>query len=181
MRTVGNANLLAAARATGTRRIVSQSVAFWYRPVGGPLKTEDDPLDTEAAEPIGSAVRAMKQVEDSLATEPGLEAVILRYGFFFGPGTWYAGDGFVGRALRRRRYPIVGSGEGVSSLVHIDDAARATVAALSGPPGCYNIVDDEPAPVREWVPALAAALGGPAPRHVPARLARLLAGRGLVN
>ncbi|MDQ6874778.1 MAG: NAD(P)-dependent oxidoreductase, partial [Actinomycetota bacterium] len=83
--------------------------------------------------------------------------------------------------LRRRRYPIVGSGRGIHSFVHIDDAARATVAALSGPPGCYNIVDDEPAPAADWVPALAAAVGGPVPRHVPAGLAGVLAGKGLVN
>ena len=97
VRTEGNANLLAAARNAAVPRIVAQSVAFWYRPEGGPVKSEDAPLDTEAGEPIGSAVRAMKQVEDALSSVPDVDAVLLRYGFFYGPGTWYAPDGAVGR------------------------------------------------------------------------------------
>ena len=181
VRTEGNANLLAAARNAAVPRIVAQSVAFWYRPEGGPVKSEDAPLDTEAGEPIGSAVRAMKQVEDALSSAPDVDAVLLRYGFFYGPGTWYAPDGAVGRQLRRRSYPIVGSGRGMYSLIHIDDAAAATVAALTAPPGTYNITDDDPAPANDWLPAFAAAIGAPKPMRVPAAVARLLVGPALVG
>jgi nucleoside-diphosphate-sugar epimerase len=121
---------------------------------------------------IGEAVRVVEAMEREALAAGG---VVLRYGFFGGPGTWYADDGAIGELVRKRRYPLVGDGAGVHSFVHVDDAASATVAALQAPSGVYHVVDDHPAPAREWLPAFAAALGAPPPRHVPAAPARLLA------
>ena len=112
----------------------------------------------------------------------GLEGVVLRYGFFYGPGTWYAKDGDVGRQVRKRRYPMIGHGEGTYSFIHIDDAAAATVVALErAAPGIYNVVDDEPAEAAEWLPVFAEALGAKRPLRVPAFVARMLAGKALVE
>ena len=108
----------------------------------------------------------------------GLEGLVLRYGWFYGPGTYYGEGGSIAREVARRRYPVVGSGDGVFSFIHVDDAAGATVAAVErGAPGAYNVVDDEPAPMREWLPVYAAAIGAKPPRRVPVWLARLMAGR----
>jgi len=169
----GGRNLLAATRAAGVTRYVTQSVAFFLRPTGEPgLHDEDAPLWTDAPGMIGEAVRVVEQTEREALAAGG---VVLRYGFFGGPGTWYAPDGAIGRLVRKRRYPLVGEGEGVYSFVHVDDAAAATVAALEAPSGVYHVVDDHPAPTREWLPAFAAALDAPPPRHVPALPVKVVA------
>jgi nucleoside-diphosphate-sugar epimerase len=178
VRTEGSRNLIRGARAAGAGRFLSQSIAFAYRPEGGPVKSEDDPLLDDAPPPFSSGVDALHEMEELVLGTEGIEGLVLRYGFFYGPGTHYGADGTIVQDVRRRRLPIVGDGTGVFSFIHVDDAADATTAAVErGSPGIYNIVDDEPAPMREWVPALAAAAGAKPPRRVPAWLARLVAGR----
>ena len=169
----GGHNLIEATRAAGVSRYVTQSVAFFSRPTGQPgLRDEDTPLWTDAPGLIGEAAQVAEQAEREALAAGG---VVLRYGFFGGPGTWYYEDGAVGELVRKRRYPLVGEGAGVHSFIHVDDAAAATVAALEAPSGVYNVVDDHPAPTHEWLPAFAAALGAPPPRHVPALPVKLLA------
>ncbi len=177
LRTEGTDVLLDAARAAGVRRVVAQSFGGWpYAPVGGPVKDEDAPLDDDPPPAVRSTLDAIRHLE-SAVTGYG-EGLALRYGGFYGPGTSLGPDGVVTDMVRRRRVPVVGAGSGVWSFLHVEDAAAATVAAVErGAPGVYNVADDDPAPVREWLPALAAALGAPPPRHVPAWLARPLIGR----
>jgi nucleoside-diphosphate-sugar epimerase len=178
LRTEGTDHLVAAARAAGARRLVAQSFAGWpFARVGGPVKTEDDPLDPDPPAALRHTLDAIRHLEAAVLGAEGLEGVVLRYGGFYGPGTSASEGGFMVDDLRRRRFPMVGAGTGVWSFVHIDDAASATVAAVErGAPGIYQIVDDDPAPVSAWLPALAAATGAPPPRRVPAWLARLLGG-----
>lgn len=175
LRSEATGMLVRAAEAAGASRIVAQSIAFAYAPgAPGTVHDEDDPLYLDSPEPFRRSVLAVAELERAV-TEAG--GVVLRYGYFYGPGSALSREGSVAKDLARRRMPVVGSGAGVWSLVHVDDAARATLAALehSGP-GIYNVVDDEPAPVAQWLPALAAALGAPRPMRVPAWLARPLAG-----
>ena len=178
LRTEGTNHLLAAARAAGARRFVAQSFAGWpFARVGGPVKTEDDPLDPDPPAQLRRTLDAIRHLESAVLGAEGLEGVVLRYGGFYGPGTSAGEGGFMLEDLRRRRFPLVGAGTGVWSFVHIDDAATATVAAVErGAPGIYQIVDDDPAPVSEWLPALAAAVGARPPRRVPAWVARLAGG-----
>ena len=181
LRTEGTDILLAAGRAAGVRRVVAQSFGGWpYARVGGPVKTEDDPLDPDPAPAARSTLAAIRHLEAAV-TGYG-EGLALRYGGFYGPGTSLAPGAVHVELVRRRRFPVVGSGGGVWSFVHVDDAAAATVAAVEGgAPGVYNVGDDEPAPVREWLPVLARVLGAPPPRHVPAWVARpLLGSQGMV-
>ena len=170
LRTDGTDNLLAAANEAGVRRFVAQSYASWpYARVGGPVKSEEDPLDESPPAAVRETVAAIRHLEAAVTRAGG---IALRYGSFYG-----APDDPMLDAVRRRKVPIVGDGGGVWSFVHLDDAAAATVLALErGEPGVYNVVDDEPAPVREVLPALAAAVGAPPPRKAPAWLARLFAG-----
>lgn len=177
LRTDGMDNLLAAASVVGARRFVAQSYAAWpYERRGGPVKTEADPLDPEPVPAMRRTLDAIRYVETSVANAD-LEGIALRYGAFYGPGTSIGEGGSVVEAVRRRRFPVVGSGGGIWSFVHIDDAAEATVAAIEGgAPGVFNIVDDEPATVAEWLPELADAIGARRPRRVPAWLARVLIG-----
>lgn len=178
IRTEGTRNLIAAARAAGARRFVAQSIAFIYAPEGGPVKDESEPtLRGAIGGQFGPAVEATLDLERQTVSAPGVEGLVLRYGFFYGPGTSYASDGFQASEVRRRRFPIVGDGSGVFSFIHVDDAAAATVAACErGAPGIYNVSDDEPAPAREWLPLYAQAIGAKPPRRVPRWLARLIAG-----
>ena len=178
LRTEGTDHLLAAARAAGARRFVAQSFAGWpFARVGGPVKTEDDPLDPDPPAQLRRTLDAIRHLEATVVGAEGIEGVVLRYGGFYGPGTSAGEGGFMLEDLRRRRFPLVGAGTGVWSFVHIDDAATATVAAVErGAPGIYQIVDDDPAPVSEWLPALAAAVGARPPRRVPAWVARLAGG-----
>jgi 2-alkyl-3-oxoalkanoate reductase len=174
LRTEGTDALLAAAREAGVRRFVAQSFASYrYAREGGPVKTEDDPLDLDPPVMARETNAAMRHLDEAVTNAGG---IALRYGGFYGA----ANDGLV-RPVRKRQFPVIGAGGGISSFIHLDDAAAATVLALEHDgAGLYNIVDDEPAPMAEWLPALAAALGAKPPRHVPLWLARLIAGRGMV-
>jgi 2-alkyl-3-oxoalkanoate reductase len=179
LRTEGTRILVAAARDAGARRFIAQSIAFVYEPRGGWVKDEDDPLRAEAP---GRVTDAVRELERSVTQAEGVEGLVLRYGFFYGPGTYYAADGATARDVRKRRFPVVGKGEATFSFVHVDDAADATVGALDrGTPGIYNVVDDEPARMREWVPEYARALGAGKPMRVPKWLTRLVAGRGAAD
>ena len=179
LRTEATGHLLSAGRAVGVRRFVAQSYAGWpYARVGGPVKSEEDPLDLAPAAPMRRALAAIRQLEEAVTGAEWTVGIALRYGGFYGPGTSLDPDGGEHvEAIRKRRFPVVGDGAGVWSFVHIGDAAEATVAALEhGERGVYNVVDDEPAPVREWLPAVAVALGAKPPRHLPRWAGRLLAG-----
>lgn len=178
VRTEGTRILLDAAREAGARRFVCQSIAFAYRPEGARVKTEDEPLMEDIPGNFGSGIRALHELEAMVLGTEGIEGVVLRYGFFYGPGTYYGDAGTTTADVRRRRMPIVGRGSGVFSFIHVDDAADATVAAVErGAPGVYNVVDDEPAPMREWLPVFAQAAGARRPLRVPAWLARFIGGR----
>lgn len=178
LRTEGMDHLLDAARAVGARRFVAQSFAAWTAArTGGPVKTEDDPIETDPPVSVRETLAAILYVERLLAEATDLEGIALRYGGFYGPGTSLGEGGSVVEMVRKRRFPLVGRSSAVWSFIHIDDAATATVAAIEhGGPGVYNIADDDPAPVSVWLPELASALDAPPPRHVPLWLARLLVG-----
>jgi len=174
LRTQGTGALLAAAREAGVRRFVAQSYASArYAREGGPVKTEDDPLDPAPVAAMRETVAAMRYLDQAVTDAGG---IALRYGGFYGPPN----DPML-EAVRKRQFPIIGDGGGVFSFIHLDDAAAATVLALEhGAAGIYNIVDDEPAPMHEWLPVLANVLGAKPPRHVPRWLARLFVGEALV-
>ena len=180
LRTEGTDNLIEAARAAGARRFVGQSFAPWsYKREGGPVKSEDDALETDPPKGVGNTLAAIRHLERAVTGAEGLEGIVLRYGGFYGPGTSIARGGDMLENIVKGRFPVVGDGAGVWSLVHIEDAAEATVAAIErGAPGIYNVCDDDPAPVREWLPALAEAVGGRRPRHIPGFVGRLLLGQG---
>jgi nucleoside-diphosphate-sugar epimerase len=164
LRTTGTQLLLAAALASGASRIVAQSIAFAYEPMGDPIKGEDAPLYLSAAQPFGGAVRAVAELERTVTGTPDIEGVALRYGWLYGPGTYFASDGSTAAAVRNQHYGIIGEGSGIYSFIQVDDAASATVAAVErGAPGIYNVVDDEPAPIRDWLPVYAEVLGAPPP------------------
>jgi nucleoside-diphosphate-sugar epimerase len=175
LRTEGTRNLLAGARAAGARRFVAQSIAFIYAPEASPVADEKSPT-LAGTGGFGEAVKAVLELEQAVTGAEDIEGLALRYGFFYGPGTWYARGTRLAREFERRRFPIIGDGGGVFSFIHVDDAAAATVAALGrGAPGVYNVVDDEPTAMRDWVPAFADALGAKPPRRVPLWLAKLFA------
>jgi nucleoside-diphosphate-sugar epimerase len=179
LRGEGTRILLDAAREVEAGRFVWQSIAFAYDTSGGPVKSEDAPLIRSAPGAFAEGVRTTVEMERLVLDADGL---VLRYGFFYGPGTYYGEDGSTTADVRRRRMPIVGKASGVFSFVHIDDAADATVIAVErGAPGVYNIVDDEPAPMREWLPAFAEAAGAKRPLRIPTWLAKLVAGPELVT
>jgi nucleoside-diphosphate-sugar epimerase len=165
-----------AAVEAGARRVISQSVAFMVDPSGPPVGDESAPLHRDPPKSTREAIESMRVLEDATLTTAGIEGLVLRYGFFYGAGQ-FAPGGAMAEDVRRRRLPVVGSGDGRFSFIHVEDAADATVRALDrGAPGVYNVTDDEPAPQREWVPGLAQILGVRAPRHVPLWLAKLVAG-----
>ncbi|MGH3735612.1 MAG: NAD-dependent epimerase/dehydratase family protein [Micromonosporaceae bacterium] len=173
LRIEGTANLLAAADAIGGARLVAQSFCGWpYAPEAGPVKDEDAPLHPDPPAGLRETLEAIRTLE-RLA---GRDGVVLRYGALYGPGTSLAPGGAQYEAVRKRAFPLLGPGSGVTSFVHVADAAAAAVAALTAGSGIYNIVDDEPAPVSEWLPALAARVGGKPPLRLPGWLARLVAG-----
>jgi nucleoside-diphosphate-sugar epimerase len=181
LRTEGTDHLLAAGHAVDVQRFVAQSFAGWPSArTGGPVKTEDDPLDPHPAEAMRTTFEAICYLEEAVTGANWTQGVVLRYGGFYGPGTSMSlhPDGQQVEMIRKRKFPIVGSGEGVWSFVHIEDAATATVAAVEhSEAGLYNVVDDEPAPVREWLPTAAAALGARKPMRLPRWLGRLAAGQ----
>jgi nucleoside-diphosphate-sugar epimerase len=173
----GTANLVAAAQAAGATRFVAQSISFIYAPAGAAVKSESDPVLEGAPGQFGDSVKATLDLERQTLNAEGLDGLVLRYAFFYGPRTSYARDGYQADQVRKRKFPIVGDGSGTWSFIHVDDAAAATVAACErGAPGVYNIADDEPAPQREWLPAYAQAVGAKPPRRVPLWLARLIGG-----
>jgi len=182
VRVEGTAHLLEAARIAGARRYIGQSGAFFYAPVGGLVKDEAAPLWTEGPEPYGTASRALLASERAALECADLESVVLRYAGFYGPGTWFARDGATARQMATRRLPNIGRGEGRASFVHVEDAADVCAAFVErGSPGVYNVADDEPATANEWMPAFADAVGAPRPFRVPVWLARLVAGRAVVE
>ena len=178
LRTEGTDYLLEAAQAAGVRRIIAQSYGNWnYERTGSAIKTEQDPFDPNPPANQVKTLQAIRYVENAVVNAGGIEGIALRYGNFYGPGTSLDLGGDIVVQVRKRAFPIVGNGSGIWSFVHMDDAAAAAVAAIDhGSPGVYNVADDEPAPVANWLPDLAAAVGAKPPRHVPVWLGRLAAG-----
>ena len=178
LRTEGTDYLLAAGRAVGVRRFVAQSNgAFPYARTGGPVKSEEDPLDATPPREMRESWAAIRHLEEAVVGADWTEGIVLRYGGFYGPGTSLAPGAEQVELVRRRKFPLVGDGGGVWSFIHIADAAEATVAAVEhGTRGVYNVVDDDPAPVAEWLPALATELGAKRPMRVPRFVGRLFAG-----
>jgi nucleoside-diphosphate-sugar epimerase len=175
LRTEGTDHLLSAGQAIGVRRFVAQSIGLYER-AGGPVKSEDDPLDPTPVPEMREILAAVRYHERAVLDARWTEGIVLRYGAFYGPGTSIA-PGRMFELVRKRRFPVVGDGGGVWSFIHVGDAAEATVAAVEhGTRGVYNVVDDEPAPVSVWLPALAQTLGAKKPMRVPRFVARLLAG-----
>lgn len=184
LRTEGTDHLLAAARAVGVRRFVAQSNAMWMERTGAPVADENGRIEPNPPADAAEAVAALRHLEAAVTGISWADGIALRYGGFYGPGTGLsaAPDAVMTEQVRQRKFPIVGGGGGVWSLVHITDAASATVAAIErGRRGIYHVADDDPAPVREWLPELARAVGARPPRRVPAWLVRLVAGKGPVD
>jgi 2-alkyl-3-oxoalkanoate reductase len=165
VRVEGNINLLAALRDAGVRRYLLQSSGYWYAP-GAELADESVPFISSASPRVQASARTYAELEVRASATPGIEFVALRYGFFYGPGTWYTREGDMGDQVRQQQVPIIGEGQGVYSFVHIDDAAEATVAGLECSPGPYNIVDGNPSPQHLWLAAFARSAEGPAPLHI---------------
>jgi nucleoside-diphosphate-sugar epimerase len=178
LRTEGTDHLLEGARAAGARRLVAQSFGNWdYERTGSKPKTEEDPLDPTPPANQRQSLDAIRKLERDVVGADDIEGVALRYGILCGPGTGFAPGGEIAAMVRKRRLPIVGDGDGVWSFIHVEDAASAAVAAMTrGTAGLYNVADDEPVTVSDWLPELAVVLGAKPPRHVPVWLARLLVG-----
>jgi nucleoside-diphosphate-sugar epimerase len=169
--------LMEAAEEARAKRLIAQNVSFLIAPRGPWVQDETAPLWHDAPASVRGAVAAAEALERTVLGSMRVAGVVLRYGFFYGPGTSYAPDGQITEMIRRRRFPVVGKGTAHYSFVHVDDAAAATVAAVQGgEPGVYNVVDDEPAALREWLPWLAGRMGAPRPRRIPAWIARLAVG-----
>lgn len=182
VRTEGTRNLIAAAKAAGARRIVAESVAFFYEPEGDWVKGEEAPLFRDPPGRFAAGCDALVSLETQVLEAGEPEGVVLRFGWLYGPGTYYDSGGSVAEEVAKRRYPVIGTGEGRFSFVHVEDAAAAYVAALDhGSSGVYNVVDDDPGSLREWLPVYADALGAKPPRRVPAWLAKLVAGKDLAS
>ena len=182
LRTEGTDHLLSAGRAVGVKRFVIQSYTSWpYARTGGSVKTEEDPLDPAPAQEMRESLEAIRHLEAAVTGADWTEGIVLRYGGFYGPGTGMYPGGDQLEMVRKRKFPVIGDGGGVWSFVHIADAADATVAAVEhGKRGIYNVVDDDPAAVAEWLPALAETIGAPKPWHVPRIVGRMLAGEAAV-
>jgi nucleoside-diphosphate-sugar epimerase len=166
IRVEGGANVLAAARAANVRRYLRQSIAFWALPGSG-LANEQTPLAFDASPAVAADARVVAELEHRLLASSNIEGIVLRYGFFYGPGTWFNPDGDVARQVRQQQFPIIGNGEGVWSWLHVEDAALATVAAAEqGNPGIYLVANDRPVTVREWLPAFARWVNAPPPPEI---------------
>ncbi len=179
LRTGGTDYLLSAGQAAGVRRFVAQGVAGYgaYARSGGPVKSEEDPLDPAPVREMRETLAALRHLEEAVLGARWTEGIVLRYGAFYGPGTSLASGEEQFELVRRRKFPLVGDGGGVWSFIHVADAAEATVAAVEhGSRGVYNVVDDDPAPVAEWLPTLAQTLGAKKPMRVPRFIGRLFAG-----
>jgi nucleoside-diphosphate-sugar epimerase len=165
VRREGNVNLLAGMRESGVRRYVLQASGFWYAPGPG-LADESSPMAVDASPGVAAGAGAYVELESTAFRVSEIDCVAMRYGFFYGPGTWYSNTGDMAEQVRRQQVPVIGAGQGVASFVHIEDAATATVTALECAPGAYNIVDDHPSQQRVWLPAFARACGAPEPPHI---------------
>ena len=179
LRTEGTDHLLSAGQAVGVRRFVAQGVAAYgaYARTGGPVKSEEDPLESAPAREMRETLAAIRHLEESVLGARWTEGIVLRYGVFYGPGTGMVPGEEQFELVRRRKFPLVGDGGGVWSFIHIADAAEATLATVEhGSRGVYNVVDDDPAPVAEWLPALAQELGAKKPMRVPRFVGKLFAG-----
>jgi nucleoside-diphosphate-sugar epimerase len=178
VRIEGTDHLLSAGQAVRVRRFVAQSIGMGlYARTGGPVKSEEDPLDPALPRKLREGAAGIRHLEQAVLGADWTEGIVLRYGAFYGPGTGMGPGGEMFEMIRKRRFPLVGGGGGVWSFIHIADAAEATVAAVEhGSPGVYNVVDDDPAPVAEWLPALAQRLGAKKPIRVPRFIVRLFAG-----
>jgi nucleoside-diphosphate-sugar epimerase len=178
LRVEGGRNLISAGRKVGARRYISQSVAFVYEPEGDWVKDEEAPTYVNPPGRFAPGLVATLTSEREAIAAEGMEGLVLRYGQFYGPDTYFDRGGSIAKQVRKRRFPVVGKGDGVFSFVHVDDAADATVAALErGAAGIYNVADDDPAPIRDWLPVYAEALGAKRPLRVPVLLARLVGGK----
>jgi nucleoside-diphosphate-sugar epimerase len=175
LRLEGGGNLHRAARVCGVRRYLQQASGFFLKPGSG-LADESEGLAVDASPRVAASARTYAELESRVLNARDIEGVALRYGFFYGPGTWYNPDGAAAAQARKQELAIIGAGEGVWSWVHIEDAAVATVAAVTAPPGAYHIVDDDPSPVSRWLPAFARWVGAPPPPHVTEQDAREAAG-----
>jgi 2-alkyl-3-oxoalkanoate reductase len=179
LRTEGTDHLLSAGRAAGVRRFVAQSFAGWFARAGGAVKDEDAPHDPAPPAAVRPLVDGIRYLEAAVTGSEGIDGLALRYGGFYGPGTSFATEPptEMVEMVRKRRFPIVGDGGGVWSFIHIEDAATATADAIErGAPGIYHVVDDDPAPVREWLPVAAEGVGAKPPRRLPRWVGRLIAG-----
>jgi nucleoside-diphosphate-sugar epimerase len=176
----GGANLLTAARELGVKRFILQSRGYYLDAPAGHLANEAAKLRYEAPGEIGDSARVMGAYEDQALASTSLDGVVLRYGFFYGPGTWYRPEGAIAEQVRKRESAIIGEGNGVWSFVHIDDAIAATIASLTAEPGIYNVVDDDPLPVSEWLPAFARWVDAPEPRCISVEEALKVAGEEAV-
>jgi nucleoside-diphosphate-sugar epimerase len=179
LRTEGTDHLLSAGQAVGVRRFVAQGVGAYgmYVRAGGPVKTEEEPLETTPAREMRETLAAIRHLEQAVLGAGWTEGIVLRYGAFYGPGTSLAPGAEQFELVRKRKFPLVGDGAGVWSFIHVADAAEATVAAIEhGSRGVYNVVDDDPAPIAEWLPTLAQQLGAKKPMRVPRLIGRLFAG-----
>jgi nucleoside-diphosphate-sugar epimerase len=175
LRLEGGRNVQNAAKAAGARRYIVQSTGFFYASAPG-LATEADPLAFDASPAVSASVRTYTQIEERVLGGADMKGVALRYGFFYGPGTWFTSDGDSAIQVREQKSPLIGSGQGVWSWVHVEDAAAATVAALDCAPGVYNVVDDDPAEMSVWLPAFARFVGAPAPPRISEEEALRIAG-----
>lgn len=166
VRLVGGGYLFAAAIAAQTKRYIQQSSGFYLKPKDGGLATEQDAFQVDASPNIARGAQMYRSLEERVFGDARIEGIALRYGFFYGPGTWYIDDGGAADLLRHQAMPVIGSGAAINSFIHVEDAAAATVAALHAEPGIYNIVDDDPVPVAVWLPAFAESVGAPAPSRI---------------
>ncbi len=180
LRIEGGGNLFRAAIASGVQRYLQQSSGFFLKAAEGTLADESSPLDINASPGVAASARTYTELEARLFSSSAIEGVALRYGFFYGPKTWYYPGGAAANMVMRQQNPVVGKGEGVSSFVHISDAAVATVAALTAEPGVYNLVDDDPSPQAVWLPAFAKFVGAPEPPHMSEAEVKAMAGDDVV-
>lgn len=180
LRLEGGGNLLRASVAAGVRRYIQQSSGFFLKAAEGQLADEFSPLDVNASPAVAASARTYAELEERLFGTDAIEGVALRYGFFYGPRTWYHPGEAAANMVTKQQIPVVGKGEGVSSFVHIEDAAAATVSALTADPGTYNLVDDNPSPQAVWLPAFARFLGAPEPLHMSEAEAKAIAGEDAV-
>jgi nucleoside-diphosphate-sugar epimerase len=180
LRIEGGGNLFRAAIAAGVRRYLQQSSGFFLKAAVGTLADESSPLDVNASPSVAASARTYTELEARLFSSTAIEGVALRYGFFYGPKTWYYPGEAAANMVMRQQNPVVGKGEGVSSFVHINDAAIATVAALTAEAGVYNLVDDDPSPQIVWLPAFAKFVGAPEPPHMSETEVRAIAGEDAV-